>query len=277
MQGAAAMHTARMGDRWANQARRRQKKERDRAIALEQERYDEARADWAPWREGGGDAMNRLSAAGEGDFSAFTQSPGYQFRVDEGNRAAENLWSMRSGGGNAMRALTEYNQNLASNEYGKWFDQNLAQAGMGTTGAAGTVNAGQGSAARTNLLGQHSVDNINSITGWQTGNRVNALNAGLSNALYAWDKWAGQKKEEEPKKEESTFYGGFFSDIRLKKNIRPIGESHGVNLYSWDWKDESRTGPTVGVIAQEVQRTHPEAVTEKYGYLMVDYDQLFGD
>ncbi len=200
MSGIANMHSSRMADQWANQSRRRQKREHERMVALEQERYDEARSDWAPWREGGGAAMNRLASAGEGDFSAFRQSPGYQFRLDEGNRAVENRWSAKGGGGNAMKALVNFNQKMASDEYGRWYDQNLAQAGMGTTGAAGTVSAGQGSAARTNMLGQQSVDNINSISGWAMANRANALNSGLSNFLYAWDQRPKDEPSEDDKK-----------------------------------------------------------------------------
>jgi len=54
----------------------------------------------------------------------------------------------------------------------------------------------------------------------------------------------------------------------------------GVNMYTWKWNEEAkRLGidiyPTVGVIAQDIQKTHPEAVlTGEHGYLMVNYGKL---
>ncbi|UAW59050.1 hypothetical protein CRP235_gp25 [Roseobacter phage CRP-235] len=70
------------------------------------------------------------------------------------------------------------------------------------------------------------------------------------------------------------------SDIRLKENIEFKGTINGIKTYTWDWNDEAkRIGadkcPTVGVIAQEIQKTHPDAVTEdEHGYLLVNYGKL---
>ena len=75
--------------------------------------------------------------------------------------------------------------------------------------------------------------------------------------------------------------GAFFgSDTRLKKNIVKIDTLKGINFYQWDWNEEGiRIGankhPTFGVLAQEVQKTHPEAVkTGDHGYLMVNYGMI---
>ena len=70
------------------------------------------------------------------------------------------------------------------------------------------------------------------------------------------------------------------SDLRLKENIEFKGTINGIKTYTWDWNDEAkRIGadkcPTVGVIAQEIQKTHPDAVTEdEHGYLLVNYGKL---
>ena len=69
------------------------------------------------------------------------------------------------------------------------------------------------------------------------------------------------------------------SDYRLKTNIRYEGESNGVNYYRWDWKPEfsdiTSGMPTVGVIAQEVMVTRPDAVSlHESGYYAVDYARL---
>jgi hypothetical protein len=72
----------------------------------------------------------------------------------------------------------------------------------------------------------------------------------------------------------------FSSDKRLKENITPNGTSeNGHKLYTWDWNDKAKelgiSDPTTGVIAQEVMKYMPEAVTkDANGYYMVDYGVL---
>lgn len=71
-----------------------------------------------------------------------------------------------------------------------------------------------------------------------------------------------------------------FSDVRLKKNIKFDTETDdGIKLYTWDWTDEAYdlvgNQSTYGVLAQEVIKTHPEAVSvDDSGYLKVDYSKL---
>ena len=70
------------------------------------------------------------------------------------------------------------------------------------------------------------------------------------------------------------------SDERLKTNIQYYDTLKGIKFYTWDWNEEGiRVGanqfPPFGVIAQQVQRTNPEAVVEgPDGYLMVNYGKL---
>ena len=69
----------------------------------------------------------------------------------------------------------------------------------------------------------------------------------------------------------------FMSDIRLKENITPIEKVGGVQFYSWDWNDEGKKvahkdQPEFGVIADDLQETHPHLVTRGGdGYLRVNY------
>lgn len=66
-----------------------------------------------------------------------------------------------------------------------------------------------------------------------------------------------------------------FSDDRLKKNEKKIGEHKGLNVYTWDWNKEAEKlgleGSDFGHIAQEVKKKHPDLVSKKNGYLAVDY------
>ena len=76
-----------------------------------------------------------------------------------------------------------------------------------------------------------------------------------------------------------TNFAGF-SDIRLKENIQPLEAVGGVQFYSWDWNDEGKKvahkdQPTFGVIADELQQTHPHLVERGGdGYLRVNYTGL---
>jgi hypothetical protein len=57
----------------------------------------------------------------------FMNDPGYQFRIDQGNRAVQNSAFGRGAGltGGALRALTDYSQGAASQEYGNVFNRAL--------------------------------------------------------------------------------------------------------------------------------------------------------
>lgn len=70
----------------------------------------------------------------------------------------------------------------------------------------------------------------------------------------------------------------FFCDSRLKTNVKLIGERNGVNWYSWDWNKEGEqlglSGKGEGVMAHEIADNHPDAISTKDGYLIVDYSKL---
>jgi len=81
-----------------------------------------------------------------------------------------------------------------------------------------------------------------------------------------------------------------FSDENLKENITTVNEAdgspckiNGHQIYDWDWNEKGQelTGQTQGrgVIAQEIQKTRPDAIIldENSEYLMVDYSKLFGE
>jgi hypothetical protein len=69
--------------------------------------------------------------------------------------------------------------------------------------------------------------------------------------------------------------GGRRSDIRLKHDIAPLVRlGNGLELYRFRYKGSDRT-LYVGVMAQEVQRIDPGAVShDRDGYLRVDYDRI---
>ena len=70
-----------------------------------------------------------------------------------------------------------------------------------------------------------------------------------------------------------------FSDIRLKENIHTKGKKNGFNWYGWTWNDAAKElfnleGEDEGVMAHEIYDTHPDAVGQYAGFIMVNYDEL---
>lgn len=68
-------------------------------------------------------------------------------------------------------------------------------------------------------------------------------------------------------------FGAMFSDVRLKENIRPVGQLYnGLTVYCFNFAGSPV--PQLGLLAQEVAEICPEAVSEdENGYLLVRYDE----
>lgn len=67
--------------------------------------------------------------------------------------------------------------------------------------------------------------------------------------------------------------GGFLSDRNAKENIKFVGKQNGHNIYEFNYigLPDKRF---IGVMAQEVMKTYPEAVSESNGLLRVNYDKI---
>lgn len=68
-----------------------------------------------------------------------------------------------------------------------------------------------------------------------------------------------------------------FSDVRLKENIVPVGQTFGgLGVYAYNYKGDPRR--QIGLMAQEVEQTRPDAVREhESGFKMVDYGKALSD
>lgn len=69
-----------------------------------------------------------------------------------------------------------------------------------------------------------------------------------------------------------SIIGGLFSDERVKENIEEVGElDNGLTVFKYNYKGDPRT--QIGVMAQEVEKVNPNAVSEVGGIKMVDYEK----
>ena len=124
----------------------------------------------------------------ENRYGGFYASPGYQFRFDEGqrginaNRAASG--SLQSG--DALRALTRYGQDYASNEFNTQLNQLFSVAGLGQT-ATGQGNALAGQyGAQVGQNNQNASNALQSSYGTQANAWGNALGNIGGNIAYNW-------------------------------------------------------------------------------------------
>ena len=114
------------------------------------------------------------------------------------------------------------------------------------------INAGQGKIPTTDFAG---------IVNENYNQRLNAFNSQQGSPLGGIA---------------SSIIGGLFglSDERTKKNIKKVGEIEGQNLYRFNYKDEPDSTPKhIGLMAQEVEKTRPDAVKSLFGIKIVDYEK----
>lgn len=128
--------------------------------------YQQQRADQEPWRVIGQQALEQMgklygfSSTGQKttpDMSSFTASPDYQFRVDEGVKALNSGYAARGAlqSGAAQKAILNYGQQAASQEFGNYFNRLATMAGYGSSANQANAQSGQNYAdatGRNNLI-----------------------------------------------------------------------------------------------------------------------------
>lgn len=186
----AAIGGALIQGRGAKRAAQAQERAAQADIAFQKETRDLIRGDLAPYREGGATAQNAidfelgLGARPEG-YQGFQATPGYEFRMGEGQRALEAGAAARGGlySGAAMRDLMKFGQDYGSNEYGNFFSRLGARADTGMNAAQMSGQASQYAAGNvSNAL----ADRGNAISAGYVG-VGNAITGGINNALGAWN------------------------------------------------------------------------------------------
>lgn len=117
-------------------------------------------------------------------YQGFTASPGYQFRIDEGQRAIEASAAARGGllSGRTLQDLDTRRTGQASEEYGNYMNRLAGLADGGMTAAGGQAGAATNAAAgASNALA--GIGNAQSAGAIGVGN---ALQGGIQNGLGAF-------------------------------------------------------------------------------------------
>lgn len=168
-----------------NKASKAQKNAANAQIAEQRRQYDQTRADYAPWRAAGQSALDRLTnEMKSGATTAFTKTPGYDFRLSEGVKAAERSAAARGllASGATMKAVQRYGEGLASDEYGNWWNRNAGLAGVGQAATDSTTQAGMN--ATNNITG--AIGNAGNARASSYANTGSAINSGINNVLSAY-------------------------------------------------------------------------------------------
>lgn len=122
-------------------------------------------------------------------FSDFQQDPGYQFRLDEGQKALDRSAAARGGmfSGAAYKAGERYAQDYASGEFGKASDRYVNNQNQTYNQLAGLASIGQNAANNTVNSNTNAANNVtNTMVGnanVQGANAVaqgNAIGTGLN-------------------------------------------------------------------------------------------------
>jgi hypothetical protein len=195
MTAAAIVGSSLLSANQANKAAQTQSQAADQSAALQERMYNENVQRQQPFYQAGVNALPELVQASKYtpfSMSQFQADPGYQFRLSEGTKALERSAAARGGliSGGAMKAATEYGQNMASNEYTNAFNryQQERQARLGPlqslTGTAQTTANTIGNAGTTMAgnVGEAYMGGANARASGYIG-AGNAIAGGASNYL----------------------------------------------------------------------------------------------
>lgn len=137
--------------RAAEEAAKRQQAGGNLALAENRRQFEIGQNNLAPWLGAGRraltaqqDLMGLGKNGAEGSLAALMSAPGYQFRLQQGQKNLDSGLASRGGmgGGKSMKAGVDYNQGFASNEYGNRLSQLSSLSGMGRSTAGDMASLG---------------------------------------------------------------------------------------------------------------------------------------
>ena len=167
--GGAALVGGYLSSNAAGNAADQQNQQAQNSLQLQQQMHNQTVAGLQPYNDAGRTALSTMQQLNGGNYSSFTQSPDYQFALDQGTKAldasAAAKGTLFSGG--YGRQMQQFGQGLASQNYNQYYNhlQGIASQGesaaanvgynnMGYANAATGINTNNGQAQAMGTLGQ---------------------------------------------------------------------------------------------------------------------------
>ena len=206
-----------------------------------------ARGDVQPWRDAGSRALSTLEgkiAAGPGEFEA---DPGYQFRLEQGNRALDSGSAARGGAlsGRAVKEAARFNQGLASQEYGAFVDrfhqslnplQQMSGRGLaaGSTMGGYSMGAAPGIAEGSRYGAEGQADALRfGAQGIERGEmmRANALTSAYSGAVQGAENERGRIEGRETESRAYNEANRLREAVALNRRQRAVNNINAIREY----------------------------------------------
>ena len=132
------------------------------SIEYQKQKEAEAKANLSPYIDFGKGQLAGINETLARDPKSFLD-PGYQFRQEQGLKGLLGNASTSGmlGSGDTLRAATQFNQDMASQEYGNAFNRRLQEGGF----RQGLAGMGIQSAGMLGGLGNQGAGNVGNLTG----------------------------------------------------------------------------------------------------------------
>jgi hypothetical protein len=165
----------------ARKATHAQQDEARAANELQKYMYDTNRADTAPYREAGSNALSQIQALLKNPSSVAKQ-PDYQFGLNQGSKALQNSATARgmTYSGQQAKALQRYGNDYAGSKLDQTYNRLAQVAGIGQSGVNGSALVGGNYAnnAGQNMIGIGNAGAVNALArGSAYGNALNQTSA----------------------------------------------------------------------------------------------------
>lgn len=259
-----------------------------RAKAAYTNAYNTQKEEYAPWKEAG---LSSLKSLQDPNFMKDYQGdPGFKFRMNEGMKAI-NAGAAARGMGNSgatMKALSDYGQNFASNEYSNAYNRNFSRlSSLANFGNAASTNLANAAGNYGNAIAGNELGHANAMasSGIAQSNRMSDLYMqGIKGGVSAMTGMPSMPGGGSPAPNPGagtgylggnyTFNQPTFSDERLKTNVEPIPKEELAEMrkhlkaFKFNYiSDEYGKGDWVGVMAQDLEKS-------KLGKTLVFEDEL---
>lgn len=204
-------------------------------------------------------------------FDFLQNNPLFQLALDNANQSTMGMAAARGrlSSGDTLQQLSNNTLLAAQPLIGdqKQSIGDLLNFGLTTAGSQGNLRTGQAAAQAGGIVGAANARGSRAQNLFDLGmTAASAYTGGMGGAGGGGIATGGAGA------------GSIFSDPALKQNIQKTGQKNGINTYRWTWNKKANElglfGASSGVMADEVKRVMPDAVTTARGYMKVNYDMI---